>query len=271
MKRIIHLSDLHVGYDKCSDRYRTIIDKLITDKDDQSSDYIIVITGDLIDNAHHPESNDDLKAGLDKLKQAGFNHILVVPGNHDYGTGDLGDKKFVKPFQQTYYSDDKGFPRKDIIDGIAFLGLDSIAGELNWYDAIFAEGELGSGQLARLDASLKEKDVASADKRVIYLHHHPFDFRPLHQLKDSDKLKKVLLAAMGQGISIDAILYGHNHEGKAHNGQWGIVRCYDGGTATLKPRPDYVDWSPWFQTKSSIRDIDIGKEDAHCDYELSLL
>jgi alkanesulfonate monooxygenase SsuD/methylene tetrahydromethanopterin reductase-like flavin-dependent oxidoreductase (luciferase family) len=98
---------------------------------------------------------------------------------------------------------------------------------------------------------------------VIYLHHHPFDFRPLHQLKDSSKLKKVLSGSIKRGVSIDAILYGHNHEGKAHNGRWGIPLCYDAGAATLKPRPKYVDWLPWFITRSSIRMIDFGKETGH--------
>jgi hypothetical protein len=34
--------------------------------------------------------------------------------------------------------------------------------------------------------------------------------------------------------NIDALLYGHNHAGKKANGNWGIPRCYDGGSATRK-------------------------------------
>jgi len=164
-----------------------------------------------------------------------------------------------------------GYPRKKIIEDVAFIGLDSIEEELHWYDRLWAEGELGTEQLSRLSTMLQADQVRACKKRVIYLHHHPFDARPLHQLKDSKNLKKVLEAAMDQGVSIDAILYGHNHQGRAHNGQWGIPRCYDGGSATLKPRPEAVKKLPWFQVNSSIRVIDLESEDVDSDYKLSLL
>lgn len=271
MKRIIHMSDLHVGYEDFGERFCTIVDNLIFEKGDKASDYILVITGDLVDNAHHTDSYREVRSGLDTLKEAGFKHILLIPGNHDYGTGDHGNKKFVKLFQQTFYGDETGYPRKDIIDGIAFIGLDSMAEELNWYDELFAEGELGDHQLQHLNTMLKGDEVSSCKKRVIYLHHHPFKWRPLHQLKDANKLKDILVGAIDGGISIDAVLFGHNHEGNAHNGHWGIPRCYDAGTATLKPRPQYLNWCHWFQIKSSTRVINIETEDVHLDYQLPLL
>jgi len=261
MKKIIHMSDLHVGFKGTGERFRQVISNLISKKGAHSGEYIIIITGDLIENAHHPESYEVVKSGLDVLKKAGFEHILVVPGNHDYGTGSHGDKKFVKIFQQTMFGDLDGYPRKTIIEDVAFIGLDSIAEELHWYDELFSEGELGSGQLRRLSALLEEDDVLSCQRRVVYLHHHPFDARPLHQLKDSDQLKKVLTAAIDKNSSIDALLYGHNHEGKSHNGQWGIPRCYDAGSATFKPRPKAVARLPWFQVASATRVIDFEGED----------
>ncbi len=262
MKKIIHMSDLHIGYKDNAQRFYDVVKRIKKEKGYEASKYVIVITGDLIDDAHHKDSCRDVKVGLDMLKEAGFKHILLVPGNHDYGTGDRGDSKFVKIFNEEFYDDGRGFPRKDIIEDIAFIGLDSMAEELHWYDEIWAEGELGDPQLHRLTEILKEEDVRACQKRVIYLHHHPFDFRPLHQLKDSSKLKNVLTKLSDEGVSIDAILYGHNHEGKSHNGQWGIPRCYDAGTATLKPRPRFVDWLPWFQTSSSIRIIDFKGKDS---------
>lgn len=271
MKRIIHLSDLHVGYEDFGQRFTSIIDNLIFEKGSKAQEYVLVITGDLVDNAHNSESYPEVKAGWDTLRTAGFKHILVVPGNHDYGTGDHGDKKFVSSFQRAFYGEETGFPRKDIIDSIAFVGLDSMAEELHWYDELLAEGELGDKQLRRLESILKGDEVRSCKKRVIYLHHHPFQWRPLHQLKDSYKLKKIVREAQNQGISIDAILFGHNHQGKVHNGRWDIARCYDAGTITLKPRPKYLDWCPWFKVKSATRVINIEKADVHLDYELSLL
>lgn len=262
MKKIIHMSDLHVGYKDNADQFLEVVEKIKLQRGDRAGEYVIVITGDLVDDAHDRDDCYRVKAGLNILKEAGFKHILLVPGNHDYGTGEYGDKKFVETFRQIFYEDERGFPRKDIVEDVAFIGLDSMAEELHWYDELWAEGELGNQQLDRLKAIFKESDVSLCKKRVIYLHHHPFDFRPLHQLKDSSKLKEVLTGAIKEGISIDAILYGHNHEGKVHNGKWGIPQCYDAGAATLKPRPRYVDWMPWFQTRSSIREIDLQREKA---------
>jgi len=271
MKNIIHLSDLHVGYRDFDQRFRTICDNLIAQFGNQASDYILVITGDLVNNANN--SNDYLKVqkSLEYLKSAGFKHILVVPGNHDYGTGQCGNKKFMKLFQEAFYQDQTGYPRKDIIDDIAFIGLDSMAEELHSCDKLFSEGEIGQNQLQQLANILNSEDIQRCKKRVIYLHHHPFDWRPLHQLKDSRKLKKLLTNTINNGISIDALLYGHNHQGKSCNGQWKIARCYDGGTATFKRRCSLLEWIPLLSVKSSTRLIDISNEDTSGDRILSLI
>ena len=77
---------------------------------------------------------------------------------------------------------------------------------------------------------LARQDVTKCAKRVVYLHHHPFDPRFLHELKDSAELGEILRA---RG-NVDALLYGHNHEGRVRNGKWAIPRCYDAGSATHK-------------------------------------
>jgi 3',5'-cyclic AMP phosphodiesterase CpdA len=229
MKKIIHLSDLHVGYKDLGERFRGIIDNMIFLKE-PASDYVVVITGDLVENAGRSSNYREVRTYLETLKAAGFT-VLVVPGNHDYGTGDLGSKKYVDLFKKAFFGKTNvGYPKLDILDEIAFIGLDSMADELHWYDRLFANGELGPAQLARLDRMLKRKSVRSCDYRVIYLHHHPFDPRPLHELKDSEELGRVL-AKHG---NVEALLYGHNHAGKKRNGKWGIPRCYDAGTTTHK-------------------------------------
>jgi len=270
MKYIIHMSDLHLGCGNLEQRFEVICNNLIAQKGKQASDCVIVITGDLVDDANDSSNYPKAIKWLEYLKDAGFRHILVVPGNHDYGTGRYGKKKFVKLFRQNFYQDDLGYPRKDIIDDIAFIGLDSTANELHFFDKLFSEGELGSDQLQRLNNILNSDDVKNCRKRVIYLHHHPFDWRPLHQLKDSHRLKKLLTNAINNGISIDAFLYGHNHKGNSHNGQWGIARCYDGGTATLKQRFQCLEWLPLLRVRSSIRLINIEDEDTSSDHVLAL-
>lgn len=270
MKKIIHLSDLHVGHRDFDQRFGVICGNLIARRGIEASSYVIVITGDLVDDANDSDSYQKVKRQLERLKSAGFKDILVVPGNHDYGTGRRGNKKFVNLFRQAFYGDELSYPRKNIIDDIAFIGLDSMAEELHFYDKLFSEGEIGKEQLARLGDILKSQDVRSCKKRVIYLHHHPFDWRPLHQLKDSRRLKKLLTDIISSGISIDALLYGHNHQGKAHNGTWGIKRCYDGGTATLKMQLRHLQWIPLFRVRASIRLIDLENTDASSDCVLSL-
>ena len=213
MKNIIHMSDLHIGHADHDERFGILCDNLIGQVGGKAADHVIIITGDLVDDANDRGNYLKVNKRLDYLKEAGFEHLLVVPGNHDYGTGDYGNQKFVKLFSQAFYRDELGYPRKDIIDNIAFIGLDSNAEELHFYDRLFAEGELGASQLARLEAILNSQDVQRCGKRVIYLHHHPFDWRPLHQLKDSCRFKLLLTSAISRGISIDALLYGHNHQG----------------------------------------------------------
>ena len=92
----------------------------------------------------------------------------------------------------------------DIIDEIAFIGLDSTAEELNGFDRFFSEGELGETQLRRLKRILKKSVVASR-KKVVYLHHHPFDYKVGMQLQDSDDLRDII------ENKIDMLLFGHYH------------------------------------------------------------
>lgn len=270
--KIIHMSDLHVGHEDLGDRFKTIAMNLIFEKGDKADEYVIIITGDLVDDANNPDLNTQVKSSLKLLNDGGFKHILVIPGNHDYGSGSLADKKFVKIFKETYYGKEINYPKTDIINNIAFIGLDSMAEELHWYDELWAQGELGQKQLSDLDKILRSGEVKKCDGRVIYMHHHPFDPWPLHQLKDSDDLKEVLTKVIKDGIPVDAILYGHNHSGKVHNGKWGIPRCYDAGTATLKSRPKMLEKLPWFKEQAAIRVIDLDKKTPpFSDYVMDLL
>jgi len=258
VKKILHVSDFHVGYRNIDQRFWAMINKLCSGSVCTPSETILLITGDLVDNAKTLQGYQVVINGINMLKEHGFRYILLVPGNHDYGTGSRGDKKYAVLFQEAFFGEKRRYPLVDIIDDIAFIGLDSMAAELHWYDHLWAEGEIGSKQLARLTDVLKSDRVISCGKRVIYLHHHPFDWRPLHQLKDSQKLFKVLDSVMKQGIFIDAILYGHNHEGHSRNGFWGIPRCYDAGSATLKPRSRIKRRIPGFgEVNNASRLIDL--------------
>ncbi len=255
-KKIIHFSDLHIGYGDLAERFRCIVNAVILQK--QPADrYVIVVTGDIVENGFNRSQYDQAKALLARLKDAGFT-VLAVPGNHDYGSGNIACSENTAVFKETFFENHNvEYPKVDILGNIAFIGLDSMAEELNWYDFLWANGELGEKQLTRLSKVLGKKEVQDCAERVVYLHHHPFDPLPFHELKDSEALHRVL----DEHGRISALLYGHNHKGKTRNGAWGISRCYDAGSTTSK------DGAPAFH-----RVIDFGRvarQDYDADFDLT--
>lgn len=238
MKKIIHLTDTHIGYKNLSTRMSSIITRIIYTKK-PAENYVIVHTGDIVEDSTDEGSYQEAVSHFNRLKKAGF-EVLFIPGNHDYGTGFLASKKYVKQFKEAFFGTTQiSYPKKDMIGDIAFIGLDSMAEEISWYDRLFAEGEIGDKQLDRLDKMLNnDPEVVGARYRVVYLHHHPFHPKAFHCLKDSDKLGNLL-----KHSNISALLFGHNHDGRKWNGKWDIPRIYDGGTSTGKggkPAPHRV-------------------------------
>ncbi len=222
---------MHVGYEDCGPKFRAIIDN-ITFLKQPANNYIVLITGDIVDNANHSEQADEALDAIQQLEERGYK-VLVIPGNHDYGTGTMGNSKFVNLFKEKYYKTRKiSYPKLDIIDEIAFIGLDSTAEELHWLDRFLSEGELGKAQLSSLSKILKDPEIVGT-KKVVYLHHHPFDFKLGMQLRDSEGLRKII------ENKIDMILFGHYHAdsssaGKIYHGAWGIPRGYNAGSSTHK-------------------------------------
>ena len=231
MKKIIHLSDLHLGFERqnLKKRFEGIVQSIIFAKE-PAEDYVIIITGDLVEKATDPSNHENVKRYVEQFQSKGFT-VFVVPGNHDYGTGMKANRKYQKKFKELFYSDEGFiFPRLDIIGEIAFIGLDSMEEEMNTFDKLGANGELGSEQRQKLDSLLGQEDVKNCNYRVLYLHHHPFDPWLLHELKDSNELGDIIK----KHSNIDAVLFGHNHHFQKWNGKWGVPRCYDAGSSTRK-------------------------------------
>ena len=235
MSKIIHLSDLHIGHKELSKRAWAIANRIILYKP-QSSDYVIVLTGDLVEDGFNTDSLE-AKQLVEYLQAAKF-HVLVVPGNHDVGNGGFSTKEVSRQFLKTFYDEKKKviFPRLDIIHNTAFIGLNSMEEETGIFDGgISAEGELGQKQIDRLKKILDRKTVENCKYRVVYLHHHPLDYRPLLYLKDAKELRNTLVKH-----EIDALLYGHYHDGDIWNGTWeSVPRIYDGGSSTKKGDSNY--------------------------------
>jgi 3',5'-cyclic AMP phosphodiesterase CpdA len=251
--KILHLSDLHVGGEDnllgpassggspCTKRCEAIVDNIIA-RCVPASNYAIVITGDITDGGSALVSEgierqyDEAARLLDRLRTNGF-MVLPVPGNHDYGCmGTHPKKKYGELFREKLLSNYQGtFPilglagAPGFVDGVAFIGLNSMEAAISRDYYFGAQGKLGSPQLKRLSDMLDSEQVRNASVRVVYLHHHPFDPQPNMELHDAEAFKKALSAR-----NVDILLFGHNHNGWKWNGWWNIARCYDAGTSTRK-------------------------------------
>jgi metallophosphoesterase superfamily enzyme len=80
MKKIIHLSDIHTGFEDLCRRFGELVGFLIFTKE-PAEDYVVVMTGDIV---HHASKDSDAQAveRIDGLKDSGF-QVLCVPGDHD--------------------------------------------------------------------------------------------------------------------------------------------------------------------------------------------
>jgi predicted MPP superfamily phosphohydrolase len=178
MKKIIHLSDLHICHEDLSRRFEDITNNIIFGKQ-PAENYVIVITGEIVEDASLQNTYKQAKSHIEKLRSAGY-RVLAAPGNHDYGMGNRADRKYLGAFWKTFVKKGKvKYPNLDIIEKAAFIGPDSMAEELNWYDSLRANGELGEEQLKRLDVMPGSKRARDCVYRVVYFHHHPFDPRLL--------------------------------------------------------------------------------------------
>ncbi len=236
MRKIIHFSDLHIGYKKkIGRRFEDIITKMKKKLDDPG-DYIIVITGDLIEKANETNFNR-ARIHLKNLREAGFKKILITPGNHDFSVrwGVGADWRLVKEFNEAFFgTSEVEYPNLTKSDDgeIAFIGLNSMEGAFGQSGfSRFADGRIGEAQLTELHRILGSDFVKNC-KVVIYLHHHPFKgLYDQHKLHDAEQLCREIL----KHRKVNAILFGHNHIGTDWNGFLeGVSRCYDAGSSTRK-------------------------------------
>ena len=234
MKKIIHITDIHCKEGILEQRFQLLIEQIVSTFKN-SKDYIVVLTGDIVDEAS--DYNYYLASKhLNKLIDAGF-QVLCCPGNRDYGISSIGNKKFIPIFEDNFLVEStKSYPIKTIVHenikdkSIAFIGLESMAKELEWTKETSLNGELGLHQLARLELLLKDADVIKADFLVIYLHHSPFSTDHQYQLRDTELLKNILMASIKP---VDLMLFGHKHDGLCWHSHWGIPQIYGGGSSTL--------------------------------------
>jgi len=243
MKKIIHLSDFHIGCveDDGANSLKEHFDEIIsylTNKIENPEDHIVIITGDIVHNANRDDFNHAAEK-FEELRAKGYK-VYVVPGNHDYRvkeekSGDIENEAQARDlFMETFYGGDGSFPKKDIIhfngpegleQKIALIGLDSDAEQLKG-----SYGELGDTQRDALAEWLEKPEIQECDFRVVYLHHNPFAHRLSlwgMKLLDGRKFKKVL-----KKKNVSLLLYGHTHSMAFKIDKKKIGLSIDGGTTT---------------------------------------
>ena len=251
--KLIHISDTHIGKNGNALRFERVVDDLLANPPDVPANCLIVHTGDLIDSATDA-NRQAARVLLDRL--ATSYRVLLCPGNHDYGDAMSVDSEDAQVFQQTF--GDHIFQEKPVRFPVMhqvgedhiFIGLDSNAAELKFWESWFAEGHLGEDQLSALNELLDSREVAGKQV-IVYLHHHPFSFgysvmpdvgdrnpffnlyvqltRPFLRLKDAYSLCQVLRDRA------QVLLFGHMHFGldcSGEAGKYGIQLALDGSSTT---------------------------------------
>ena len=95
------------------------------------------------------------------------------------------------------------------------------------------KGDFGKEQLKALRELLLSERVQACTKKIICFHHH------LYREEDQDDNQETFdsLQEVIKGMGVDALLYGHKHNGKEDK-KWSkklsIHRCYDGSSSTGK-------------------------------------
>ncbi len=241
--RIAHLSDLHfTTFFKRNDLAG--INYLLEYALDQGAHHI-VITGDLTDNAAESDFLI-LRQLFKKLDILNSQKLSLVIGNHDIFGGvqtaedifSFPDKcgkvnfnnqkrKFYSYFKETfndciYISNPGIFPYAKILNGILFVGINSIA-EYSTSKNIFASNGSVSIDQFYETAKILEQFKYKAANKIILIHHHfnkvkvkgKNSFGNFWQNieKQTMKLrKKKRLFNLFNRYDIDLVLHGHYHE-----------------------------------------------------------
>jgi 3',5'-cyclic AMP phosphodiesterase CpdA len=248
MKKIIHITDLHVGVPSCSAAIEDVVARIVGQCD--PAEHVVVVTGDMVDNA---KKTDAVAAAwgttLAPLRNNGF-VLVVTPGNHDFGGGAAIYPEYAEAFYQIVGP--KEWPDLIVVrdGGITFIGIDSQTERMRWSFGLPEEdGSIHSDELVESDGlvgwvskaqrmalpGIIGKARASGDKVVVHLHHDPLSNRISMGLGNRQMVQPILAG------HIDGLLCGHTHQWLSHAGEWRIPHFYNGGSTGGK---DLADPSP---------------------------
>lgn len=251
--KLIHISDTHIGREDNLQRLGMVVDDLLAHPPDVPENCLVIHTGDVIDSA----TDVHRLAGKTLLKRLAERYrVLLCPGNHDYGDAMSVNAEPAKKFREVFndyifQGKPPTFPVIHEVGGeYVFIGLDSNAATLSFFERWFAEGHLGKEQLADLNKALSRPELQNK-KIIVYLHHHPFSCdcsvmpdmggrhllfhlfarlpRPFRRMKDASSFCKIVRDR------VHMLLFGHMHFGLDCSGdsrRYGVPVALDGGSST---------------------------------------
>ena len=211
MIRISQVSDLHLHCRKQDNKKAlALLERVRQVHSSATASNYTLVTGDITDDGDPAQYQQALGAF-----QPFIGHLLLAPGNHDYGPlGSIYLKESAKAFdklllhgvgiQQAYFNKQ---PVVDLLnDGtgtqVLTVGLNSVSETVSPWD--FARGEIGEEQLSALQTILSNPAYATAHK-LVYLHHRPLKCNDWFvELVDAEDLMAILHQ---QGVAV--VAFGH--------------------------------------------------------------
>lgn len=189
MTRIVHISDLHFGYE-----HREMAESLLACVNRQQSD-MVVITGDLTHRAR-PAQFADAAAFLSGIKAP----ILVVPGNHDIPLYNLASR-FIQPWAGYRRSIEVTLAPIGQAGRVRVLGINSVD-PFSWRRGVLRG--------ASVRAATAQIDPAAMN--IVAIHH------PMLQAPDAPKelaRNAGTALAMLEDAGVQVVLSGHLHQWEA--------------------------------------------------------
>lgn len=211
MIKIAHVSDLHFHHAAINNKKAVSLLKKVQKAYPFNTGYIYLLaTGDITDDGDKTQYAKAFAA----LKPF-TGHLLLTPGNHDYGPlGNLYFEDSAKAFDDyllrklsiNHHFIDKQ-PQIDVLDDtqgtqVLAVGLNSVVNTEIPFD--FARGEIGEEQLSSLQSILSDPMYDDMHK-LVYLHHRPQKCNDwFYELVDAEDL----MAILNQNY-VDVVAFGH--------------------------------------------------------------
>jgi len=182
MTRIVHLSDLHMS----SAHFLSDVAESVVQSVNEIAPDILVITGDLTQNASHYEYVE-AKKWIDRIE---CKNKVVVPGNHD--SRNVGYLLFEDYFKERFSC--------CCFDGVTVLGVDSSQPDID-------DGHIGREMYGWIADNF---DFEGTYFRVFALHHHLIPV-PMTGREDEIPVDSGDVLELLDRCGVDLVLCGHKH------------------------------------------------------------